>query len=410
MSQAAFRWRHASHFPRAPEPLERAYVIGAWLAWSLFVLVTIILAVWGGSGRTVTHVYHETSQAWWAGATLYDDSWGGFLYLPFSAVLFSPFAWAGTVWGDFFWRLLSALLLTWAMARLVLALAPDYGRVAAPTALLLVALAAGATIGNGQAQILMVGSILAAAWCVMERRWAGAAAWLVLAVAAKPVAVVALLLFGALYRPLPLRLFGFLLLAVAVTFLHPDPAYVAQEWLASATKLAISSTPTDGGWPDIGGLLASLGLHPGDRALFLVRAAMAPVTLAVAAAILLRRAPAEGAFLALALAMAYLMIFNPRSEPASYVALAAVVAVAAVVLLFERWQPRSAGALILACLLLGVRFRPEDGIDPWLKPLLALALAAFFLHWGWRRPTDRRRPDPALFWRFSRGRPLPPSP
>lgn len=388
----------ASGFPRAPEPIETLYVRLAWLAWTLFVGTTIALAVWGGSGRTVTPVYHHASTAWWAGVPIYSEGWGGFLYLPLGAVLFAPFAALGPVWGDLLWRALSAALLTGAMARLTWHLAPRYGRVAAPTALLLVALAAGATIGNGQAQVPMIGAILAAAVCVVERRWTGAAAFLVLAVAAKPVAVVAFLLFGALYRPLPLRLLAGLLLAVAATFLHPDPSYVLGQWQGAVGKLAVAAVPTEMQWPDIGGLLHALGLHPGDRALFLVRAAVAPLTLLAAALVLARRTPADGAFLVLGLAMAYLMLFNPRSEPASYVALAAVVAVLAAVTLFERWRPLPAAGLILAALLLGVRFRPDDGIDPWLKPLLALVLAALFLVQGLRAPGPGERADPDRLW------------
>ena len=74
-------------------------------------------------------------------------------------------------------------------------------------ALLLILPAGSAALRNGQASTLLLASMLLAAVAMAQRRWWPAAVLLGLALAVKPLAIVLLLLAGALYyRPLAPRL------------------------------------------------------------------------------------------------------------------------------------------------------------------------------------------------------------
>lgn len=87
-----------------------------------------------------------------------------------------------------------------------------------------------------------------------------------------------------------------------------------------------------------------------------------------------------GAFIVLAIATTYLMLFNPRTELGNYMALAAVIGVFMVRDGNMHWQARIGfGAMILA---MGTQaygewiYRPTD---VWLKPLLALVFAVWLV-------------------------------
>jgi len=352
--------------------------IGLWLLFNLVVLVL----VWRDAGHnTVVGNYRAASAGWWAGNDIYGSGIDGFLYLPSFAFLYTPFWLLGDI-GDVLWRLFSAGTLTYAIWQAIKLHVPGRVFEAFGVTLLLVLPAASAALRNGQATTLMVALMLLGSLAVADRRWWRAAALLTLAFAIKPLAIVLLLLVGALYRPIRGRLLLCILIGLLLPFLHPDPAAAWHVYGLGFDKLLASSQPSRQTWSDITGLLDHVGLALPAAAFLMLRVLTALLAL-LAGYLALRRQ--EGAIAALdlfALAVCYLMLMNPRTEENTYIMLAVVLALFAVMLLDRRpgsWQGR---LLIAFCIALGCHnfgnwiFRPTEY---WLKPLVCLAFLPILL-------------------------------
>ncbi|MEA1672535.1 hypothetical protein [Nitrospirillum sp. BR 11163] len=79
-------------FPSLARPL--VFGLALWTAALVAIEAQVI------SGRFVSefHIYAEATWAWWQGAEIYEDGINGFLYLPSSAVLFTPWAYLPPCW------------------------------------------------------------------------------------------------------------------------------------------------------------------------------------------------------------------------------------------------------------------------------------------------------------------------
>jgi hypothetical protein len=233
-----------------------------------------------------------------------------------------------------------------------------------------------ANLPDGQAQVVMTGALFHAAADLKSARWTRAAAELALVVALKPVAIPAFGIAFVLYPPLrkPLLLaFG---AALLLPFIYPQPNMVLALYVAAWDKLQIAGTPARGAWPwlaDISTLLDAMKIQLTVGGQLVLRAVAAVATLAVA--IRAKKANQSSAsFIALALGLLYLTLFDPRCESVSYVALTPAFGLAAGLAL-ERDPHAKLGLLLLvAGIALGVPW--GKGIDPWFKPAMALL---FFL-------------------------------
>ncbi len=364
---------------RAPREVLIARIgIGLWLIFNVIVLIL----VWRDPfDHTVVGNYRRAAEGWWAGKDIYGPGIDGFLYLPSFAVLYTPFVLMGYI-GDVLWHVLSAGLLTFAIWRAVKLYVPQRPFEAFGLALLLALPAASAALRNGQATTAMVALMLLGALAVAEKRWWLAAALLALAFAIKPLALVLLLLMGALYRPLTGRLVICVLIVLLAPLLHPDPAAALHVYGLAVDKLLASSAPSRQTWSDITGLFDSIGLPMPAAALTALRVVLALLTLGIGYPAVRRQ---NGAFAALdlfALAVCYLMLMNPRTEENTYIMLAVVLGLFAAILQVRRpgcWQTK---LVIVFCIALGLHnfgnwiFRPTEY---WLKPLICIAFLPILL-------------------------------
>ena len=163
-----------------------------------------------------------------------NDAHDGFLYFPQAAFIFTPFNALPFIAGEILWRACTFGLFVYALVRLG---RPFFRRenllTRASTFLFLSLLAvpsAFASLRNAQFDLPLAALVVLTAAEVAAARWNAAALWLCLAVALKPLAVVPLLLFGALYWRLVPRIVVGLVIVVALPFLHWSPSFVAQEY------------------------------------------------------------------------------------------------------------------------------------------------------------------------------------
>ena len=344
-----------------------------WLAGGLWVALVVgaSVAVSRVPSRSIFDVYRDGVAHWWAAQPLYGPGMRAFVYLPSSALLFTPFATLGQPLDDLVWRVFSVALFAFGLWRLVRLVRPDDPGLALAVVLLLTLPSAGVDVQRGQATVAMTGWTFLGAAGAAERRWGWAALWLTLAFALKPLAVVPMLLFGAVFPPLRWRLALGAALVFAAPFLHPDPSYVAAQQVAMAHTLTHAADLGVTRFNDVAMMLHRFGLDLPESALLALRAAAAAATLALALVAARRSPPRSVALVVLALATAYLMLFNPRTELGNYMGMAAVVGLFAVGAPARPWL----GAIMLA---MGTQaygnwiFRPTD---VWLKPALCLGFA-----------------------------------
>jgi alpha-1,2-mannosyltransferase len=361
----------------------------AAVLWPGLLFGTSII-LWRDPGRGIFDVYRDATTRWWAAEPLYRPGMRAFVYLTSSPLILTPFAALGQPLDDLAWRVFSVALFLWGMFRLVRLVRPSDAGVALATILLLMLPTAGVDVQRGQAAVAMAGWVFLGAADAAEQRWGKAALWLCLALALKPLALVPLLLFAAAFPPLRLPLAGGVAVVLAAPFVHPDPHYVATQEVAMVRTLAHASDLGVTRFNDIAMMFDRFGVVLPASVWLAVRAAAGAGALALTI-VVARRVPARtGALIVLAIAMTYLMLFNPRTELGNYMGLAAVIGVF-MVRGGTHWQVLAGfGAMILA---MGTQaygewiYRPTD---VWLKPLLALVFAVWLIG-GILRPRAARR-------------------
>lgn len=296
----------------------------AWLVWGVFALVIAIGLVAKTKPSHVTRTYFPTAETWWAGeADIYSEGIAGYLYLPQSVYLFSPFlVFPEGPTREIAWRLFGLALFAFGLRRVLRRVTPDDGARHFELVTLLVLIATASSARNGQTNLHLAGIMLHACADLIDRRWWRATFWLWGGMLAKPLALVMLLLVGALVGPMRGRLAVGLAAFALLPFAHLDFAYVQEQYALAFEKLGRSSQPGAKPYDDFVGILRRLGVELPQIARTAIAGAMALVTLALAARARRQGTAAEGFWALTALAATYLMLFNPRTEMNSYVILA----------------------------------------------------------------------------------------
>jgi hypothetical protein len=350
----------------------------AWHVWAGAFVVLALVIVFQAHLSHVTSTYFPTAETWWSSSgDIYDAGRAGYLYLPQSVWLFSPFLAlpAGHV-REIGWRFFGLLLFAFGLRRVARRVGPGPGDVRFEWGTALVLVAAGSSAHNGQTNMHLAGLMLHAAADLMDGRWWRASALLWLGMLAKPVALVMVLLAGALYRPARVPLLVGLIVFLALPFVHPHPSYVLRQLHLAAAKLRRASQPGTKPYEDAVGLLRTLGVHLPQLARTALAAGAALVTLGLTALGIRRGSRAQGAWLLASFAACYLMLFNPRTETNSYVILVPVPAVLAAVA-FERRRWGTWTLMVLACLALGTEnygTPVHEATHYLVKPAVALLL------------------------------------
>jgi Glycosyltransferase family 87 len=352
-----------------------------WAAWGLWLLAFLVIAgdvVRHPLKHTTTPTYRLAVSQWWAGQDPYSlRNHDGFLYLPQAALLFTPFTWMPPLAGDLLWRLVVFGLFAYAVVRLYRFFLSRGDPAPDRTFLLLSLLAvpsALASLRNAQFDLPLAALLILAAAETTDSRWKMAAFWLCLGVALKPLAIVPLLLFGALKWRLIPRLVVGLFVVLALPFLNANPAFVAHEYVRCAQTLAWASQANEPRYSDLAALLAHGVIVPPDWVKTPARLFFALLFLGFGFGAVRRLDRVEAAWTVGALSAIYLMLFNPRTETCSYVFLGPFVASLAL------WEARRAERRWLSWVLgfaaLGLACDAVPHLlvytDRWLKPLIAL--------------------------------------
>jgi hypothetical protein len=367
-----------------------------WRHWSVllwggvFCTLTVILWMTYPNGRDVTGVYREASQAWWAHQDLYKGP--GFHYLPQFAILYSPFQAMPRFVEELLWRWVSVGLIIFAWWKLVTLADPSRKLVIFFGSSVVAMAACGDAFRSGQANTVLAAMGMLAASYLIERRWWPVAISLIVGMAVKPLGLVLALLVLVGYRPMvrPFAL-SFAIFAIFPFFFGPSD-YVIKQFQEAQTHLLNCLVVTDHRFADVNGILRSLGweLSGGINQLVRIGVGGAATLLWMVISRQTGRLPRE--FMLLALAVSYLMLFNPMTEVNSYVIMAPVYAILGMYLMGTQ-NGRPYGVIILLGVLsIGIlpelvrRVAPRLGL--WWDPVATL-MCFFALLWyansGWRK-------------------------
>lgn len=373
-----------------PNLSDRAKRRCAWTAWGIYLgivlLATGIRLREDPLDRVANHVYAQASERWWAQEDIYrplNDR--GFLYLPHSAILYTPFTKGNGLAAEILYRAALGILLAlglWTFSRI----GPpgDRGyRFLVFTAVCLPL--ATWDLRQGQLNSAMLALMLMSATALAKERWTLGTALMGLAVAVKPLALVFVLLAGGTF---PRRLGGRIALGAVGLFLlayaFGPAAYVTRQYADFGSKMMFANAPPTQ-YYDLRGLLETgLGIVLPTAVLTAIRVLAALGLLGVAVRAKRRLPLQETAVGVMVLACLYLLVFNPKAEDPTYVLLGPPVGVAVVA---TGWF-----ALGLLSYLATFSYELLGGRRYWFRPALALLLlSAVTLHLLGRAPPPPKR-------------------
>jgi hypothetical protein len=306
--------------------------------------------------------------------------------------------------GEILWRAATFGLFAYALVRLNGFFLSTNRQSVGKTFLILSLLAvpsAFASLRNAQFDLPLAALIVLTAAEIAAARWTAAAVWLCVAVALKPLAVVPLLLFGALYWKLIPRLAIGLLVVIALPFLNWNPAFVAHEYIRCLQTLIWASKGDEARYSDLAALLSHFGYDAPDPLKTIARILFALIYFGLGATALRRLSRSQAAWAVGTLSADYLMLFNPRTETCSYVFLGPFVASLALFYAPQsgrKWLSYGLGfaALGLACDAFPKigHLSIHDMTDRWFKPLLALFFLPILIQFVFEaRPREEAPPQ-----------------
>ena len=349
--------------------------------------------------HTTMPTYRLAATQWWLGHDPYNSerAHDAFLYFPQAAVIFTPFNVLPFSLGEILWRAVTFGLFVYALLRLTKVFLSNGTASSGKTFLILSLLAVPssfASLRNAQFDLPLAALVVLAAMEIARSRWNIATLWLSLAIALKPLAVVPLLLFGALYWKLIPRLVAGLLVVVAIPFLHWNPLFVAHEYVRCFETLIWAAKADEARYSDLAALISHIGIYPPDWLKTIVRIIFALIYLGLGFAAIRRLSRISAAWTIGALSADYLMLFNPRTETCSYVFLGPFVA--SLALLYAQKPERKWFSYFLgfAALCLACDAFPyiHNLTDRWLKPLIALLFLPILIELIFARRSSVTRP------------------
>ena len=368
------------------------YLKSAILIWVLTMGFICAGLIFGFSRRNVTPDYHNAVQRWMAGQSVF----GSFHYFPQFVFMFFPFHVLPVPWGDVVWRLLSSGLFAWGLWRLIGLV--DSRRNTSRLfffATLIVLVPSFDALRNGQANVIFAAFTIHAAYSLAQSRWSAAAAWMLLALVAKPIGLVMILLAVLVYRDLIWRLAIGIALFLVLPFAFGRAGYVWSQYSESIRHLLDLSVITENRFADLNGLLRKLGFGLTGRVSQAVRVVAGGVTAIVWRLGARRLSQPEQACFLLALATTYLMLFNPMTEENGYVIVMPALAYYALRFLLVEERPLLGWGLVLGGLSIGILPEPLRKIIPdfglWWRPIIMVFFSGILLGWFFSREVGLAR-------------------
>jgi len=184
------------------------WILSALCSWLvLCTIVTVRLAVQKEARHTVYPIFTLAAENWSAGESLYGNREFLYRYAPVCAPAMAPFAALPPRLGEILWRAFNLAIFAWGARSLLRSLAPELDSRRLAWLALIALPIAGASLNNGQVNLMLAGLLAGAVGQSAQGRWNSAAACLAIAGWIKLYpAVLAIMLVFFFPRQLGLRL------------------------------------------------------------------------------------------------------------------------------------------------------------------------------------------------------------
>jgi hypothetical protein len=343
-----------------------------WTAWFICVALILSSAVrrLAVQQEFAIYEYLEFIGTFWAKSPLYvPESLHGFHYLPIMLIFGTPLSWVNVQLAGAIFGLLSVVFFSFSVVRLAQQIAPNYPTAAAGCILLISLMAALIALRLLQMQMPMTAAMLCAAAAGMREDWRAFVAWLLLAVALKPLAIVMVLLAVA---TIPKTRVPFIV-GIAALLLFPFTVqswdYLASEYVNYVRQL-LNITNADpaiwGNQAEFSTLLKTLGLELGAGTRLAIRLAAALATLWLAWRIALERNARATSFALLLLSTCYIGLFNPRQEGMSYLVVVPGLAALSLCFLGRNLADWRGWLWMVLAVMVGIRWGANEA--RWILP------------------------------------------
>jgi hypothetical protein len=360
--------------------LFRKYPWIGWAGWTIFV-VAVLLRMHPRRFGAAFQYYLDFAAKLWAEQTIYDPtSLGDVSYWPASLLLFVPLTPIDSTVAGVIALSIFAALFTYGAVALTRALFDDSEKAFLLAGVLLVINIPAAWYHFKQVQlhIPMTAGMMLAAAAMMNARWRQSAVWLVLALIAKPLALVMALLAGALVPRMRIILIAGIVAGLALPYalLHAD--YVSEQYRLFGLKLWAVATAPPAEWiyqADFTTVLRAVGVVLPGPVSFALRLLAALGTLWLAWRVQRAGGRKTYALALLLLAGCYITLFGPRNENVSFLVLTPSVAALALLILVRDERDVRGWLLVLAPVVLGFVVNPP--VDSVVKPLVVTAIYLF---------------------------------
>jgi len=390
--------RHGNALVRARLALVAPFRTRPWIGWvAWYVFVAIAIArIHPRRFSSTFMAYLDAADRLLAREHVYNPLLlGDFLYFPISLLLHAPLTRIDPVAAAAVVLTISAGLFTWACAALASAILGDRARsdetIALAGAVLLINIPAAWFNFKGiQAQVPMTAAMMAASTAMVAARWRLAAFWLFVAIVMKPLALVMVLLCGALVREMRLPLIAAIIVVLLLPFAFIEWSYLISEYQAMGLKLWHIATVPALDWPyqaDFSTMLREVGVQLPATIALGIRMAAALCTLALAWHVKRTGSRRSFAVAVLMLSACYITLFGPRNEFLSFIVLTPSLATLAGLLLMRNDADYRGWLMIAAALALG--FAWSLTIDAVLKPAIVVVIY-LWLAWTMAAPARWR--------------------
>lgn len=385
--------------PFTPAPARPAGAL-KWTAylWLALCVGCSVRAFMFPTSHTVFHDYAHAGRAWLAGTDAYEierDAQGvyiprmsGFRYSPLVSIVLVPFGMLPIALGGAVWRLFSAACFLGGFAWFVREVVPgarhwEPARTAALW-LLLIPLSLG-SLNNGQANVLLMGLLMAAGAAVVTERWSLTACFLAGACLLKiyPVAI-ALLMLVVYPRQLGWRLLLALGIGLVLPFALQSPEYVLGQyhnWYDLVSTDNRRDYPMNHGYRDFYLLTRFIGAPMAPKLYLALQLTAAALTAGICLMGKLASWPKNHVILTLlGLGCCWMVVFGPSTESCTFILIAPALACAVLDAVHGspmalRWLP--VGVLALFLLTFMATWFP--GGRDWFYILQPLSAALFFV-------------------------------
>lgn len=359
-----------------------------WTPIALWYLIGFIATKDPHFFAQVDTIYYDAANHWLNQQMVYHCKGNGcFVYLPTSAILFTPLAILPVKLAELIFRLLSMSLLTVGIYTFCRDIATTDLKRTFFIALLTTVVLSQAPVFVGQLHLIITGLMLWGFSLIAREKWWSAAIVLALSFAIKPTSIVLCLLAASLYPRVALKLLCTLVFIFLASFLTQSPHYVASQYIAFIHEFRYEmhfDAYHGGHWATLFGAIAFYShIIINGTLQFSIRIIAAGIVFLLGLFATRTLSKKEAIYFIVACGMTYLMLFNSRTENNDYIMVMPLVGYSLARCIEEK------KSILIGCFCAGIALMMANwnlskiispGNNVWINPTVIVFYGIYLLY------------------------------